>query len=481
MFLRYFYDDKLAQASYLVGCQQTGEAIVIDPARNVAPYLQLAAANGLRITAAAETHIHADFLSGVRELAAHGATLYLSDEGGAGWQYTNLQNIKHVLLNDGSHFMIGNLRFDVLHTPGHTPEHISFLLTDTKGADRPMGIFTGDFVFAGDVGRPDLLEKAAHIVGTMESGARQMFESLQRFRDLPDYLQVWPGHGAGSACGKALGAVPSTTVGYEKMFNPALQYDDQTAFMEWLLSEQPEPPLYFGMMKQLNRDGAALAKDAPAPQRLTTEAVIELLDKGTEALFVDTRRAREFAGGHLPGTINIPHDNSFVTWAGWLLPYDRPFYLLIEEDSLPDVLRDLQSIGLDNVGGYCTPDVLAAWQAAGRDLQTYESRKPNELAALIDTEAVTLLDVRGQSEWDAGHIPGARHVMLGYLREHLDELPRDKPIVVQCQAGARSAIAASLLQARGFAQVINMNGGYTRWASANLPTTERQPERSPTV
>ncbi|WP_145653444.1 MBL fold metallo-hydrolase, partial [Bacillus paralicheniformis] len=213
MLLRYFYDEKLAHASYLVGCQKTGEAIVIDPGRNLKPYLQAAEDEGLNITAAAETHIHADFVSGARELGAtHQAKLYLSDEGDADWKYQYVDELKHQLVKDGDRFSIGNLMFEVMHTPGHTPESISFLLTDGGGnADRPIGIFTGDFVFVGDIGRPDLLEKAAGIKGTSQSGAREMFKSLGKFKQLPDYLQVWPAHGAGSACGKALGAIPTTT------------------------------------------------------------------------------------------------------------------------------------------------------------------------------------------------------------------------------------------------------------------------------
>ena len=199
MLLRYFYNDKLAQASYFIACQQTSEAIVVDPARDVEPYLQAAEAEGMRIIAATETHIHADFVSGARELAERcGATLFLSDNGDENWKYQYVDAYDHVLLNDGDQFKIGNIRFETFHSPGHTPEHISLLLTDTAGANRPMGIFSGDFVFVGDVGRPDLLEKAASFAGTAEVGARQMFHSLERFKQLPDYMQLWPGHGAGS-------------------------------------------------------------------------------------------------------------------------------------------------------------------------------------------------------------------------------------------------------------------------------------------
>ena len=224
MFFRQLYTDHLAQASYLVGCQQTGEALVVDPTRDLDQYLNLAAREGLRITAVTETHIHADFVSGARALAARtGARLYLSGAGPAAWQYAYAAEAGATLLRDGDAFTVGTLRLEVLHTPGHTPEHLSFLLTDTGSAATPMGIFTGDFVFVGDVGRPDLVEKAAGQAGTTEGAARQLYQSLQRFRALPEYLQVWPGHGAGSACGKALGAVPQSTVGYELRTNWTLE------------------------------------------------------------------------------------------------------------------------------------------------------------------------------------------------------------------------------------------------------------------
>jgi hydroxyacylglutathione hydrolase len=243
MLLRYFYNQKLAQASYFVGCQQTGEAIVVDPARDVEPYLQAAEAEGMRIIAATETHIHADFLSGARELAERtGATLFLSDNGDEDWKYQYLDAYDHVLLKDGDAFKIGNIKFETIHSPGHTPEHIALLLTDTASADQPMGLFSGDFIFVGDVGRPDLLEKAAKIADTAEVGARQMFHSLQRIKELPDYLQLWPGHGAGSACGKDLGAVPSSTLGYEKLFNWAFSHQDEDQFVSELLADQPARP-----------------------------------------------------------------------------------------------------------------------------------------------------------------------------------------------------------------------------------------------
>src|SRR5438093_13676915 len=268
MLLKRFYDDALAQASYLVGDETTGQAIVIDPNRDVDQYLRAAADEGLRVSHVTETHIHADFVSGSRELARRaGARLLLSGEGDAAWQYRFAHEENAMLLKDDSHFQVGEVRFDVLHTPGHTPEHIVLFVTDEATANRPMGVFTGDFIFVGDVGRPDLLERVARETGTMERSARALFHSLRRLRDHPEYLQLWPGHGAGSACGKALGAVPQTTLGYEKRFNPALlAAENEERFLGYVLEGQPEPPLYFARMKRLNRSGPPLLGRLPGPR-----------------------------------------------------------------------------------------------------------------------------------------------------------------------------------------------------------------------
>ena len=473
MLLKRFYDDALAQASYLLGCQATGEAIVIDANRDVDQYLAAARAEGVRITAVTETHIHADYLSGSRELARRaGATLMLSAEGGRDWQYGFAKEDGARLLKDGDVVTIGNLRVEVLHTPGHTPEHLSFVVTDTPATGRPMGIFTGDFVFVGDVGRPDLLERAAGIGGTMEDSARTLFRSLQRFRALPDYLQVWPGHGAGSACGKSLGAVPSSTVGYEKIANWGLSIDDEEAFVSAVLEGQPEPPRYFAVMKRLNRDGPPLLGGMPSPARMPDEGLAAAIE--SSAVVVDVRHASAFAGGHVPGTLSLPANKSFVTWAGALLPYDRDLYLIADDGSgatATDAARQLALIGLDRVAGWFGASALARWASGGRPLQQTAQLTPAQAAARDDA---IVIDVRRRTEWDAGHIPGARHVSLAELPARLDELPRDVPLVMQCQGGGRSAIAAALLQAHGFRDVSNLAGGYSAWEREGQPV-ERDP------
>ena len=465
MLLKRFYDTKLAQASYLIGCAATGEAIVVDANRDVEEYIRAATVEGLKVTHVTETHIHADFVSGSRELAQRtGARLLLSDEGDADWKYTFAAESGATLLHDGDMFMVGNLKFDVLHTPGHTPEHLSFLVTDTPATDKPMGAITGDFVFVGDVGRPDLLEKAAKMVGTMEASARTLFRSLQRFKQLPDYLQIWPGHGAGSACGKALGAVPFSTIGYERIANWAFTVSDEDEFVQMVLAGQPEPPRYFAEMKRINKEGPRALGGARRPERLPGSHIEALIADG--ALLVDTRTATEYAARHVPGTINIPLNKSFNTWAGWLVPYDRDFSLIMSDSSthcVDEAVRDLAMIGLDRVAGYLGPEAIEAWAAAGHELGSVAQMSAAELAERRRRGDVVVLDVRGRAEWEAGHIPGAENIPVGYLVERLDEVPRDRPVVVHCQTGARSAIAASVLRDKGLTNIFNLTGGFSDW------------------
>ena len=471
MLFRRFYDAKLAQASYLIGCQQTGEAVVVDPNRDVKQYLDSAATEGMQITHVTETHIHADFISGARELAQRAeAQLLLSDEGDANWKYAYAGEARAGLLKDGDVFKVGNIRFDVLHTPGHTPEHISFLVTDTPTSDRPWGMLTGDFVFVGDVGRPDLLEKAAKMHGTMEAAARTLFRALDRFRELPDYVQVWPGHGAGSACGKAMGALPSSTVGYEKIANWGVGTTDEELFVRMVLEGQPEPPRYFAEMKRINKEGPRTLGGFTRPARLSLDRLEPLIGMG--ALVVDTRHMADYAAGHVPKTINIPLNQSFTTWAGWLVPYDTDYYLVIDDQCthcVDEAVRDLAMIGLDRVAGYFGSEVIEAWAVAERPLGAVPQTTSKDLAEQFRQGTVTVLDVRGRSEWEAGHLPGVVNIPVGYLADRLGEIPRDKPVVVHCQGGARSAIAASLLRARGYTKVVNLSGGLADWEAAGNP------------
>lgn len=471
MLIQRFYDDKLAQASYLVGCAATGEALVVDPNRDVQQYVAAAKHQSLRLTHVTETHIHADFVSGARELAAcAGARLYLSAEGASDWQYAYAQDAGAVLLRDGASFRVGNIRIDALHTPGHTPEHLTFLVTDTLAADRPLGAFSGDFIFVGDVGRPDLLETAAGVKGAMEPAARELFRSLQRFRQQPDYLQIWPAHGAGSACGKAIGAVPQSTLGYEKLFSWAFQIDAEDAFVRAALEGQPEPPRYFAVMKRLNREGPPVLGSLPRPPRLPDRQLADVVEAG--ALVVDVRSPESFARGHVPGTINLSVGGSFTTWAGSLLPYDRDLYLISNGDNgaaVHEAVRDLTLIGLDRLPGYFDARAVSAWVAAGRPLETVASISAAQLAERLGVGDPAIIDVRRRAEWEGGHLPGVANVPLAQLAARLDEIPRDRPVVVHCQTGVRSAIAASILQAAGIKDVRKLAGDFEGWRAGGYP------------
>ena len=462
MFFKHIYDTSLAQGSYLIGCQAKGEAIVIDAKRDVDTYLEIAKENNLTITHITETHIHADFLSGSRELAEiTGAELYLSDEGGPDWQY----EFPHKRLKHGDKIKVGNLTLEVIHTPGHTPESISFLLTDHPATDEPVMIFTGDFVFVGDIGRPDLLEKAAGITGTQEKGAHEMYRSVQDFSKLPSHIQVWPGHGAGSACGKALGSVPSSTVGYEKIRNWAFRFEsDEEGFVQYLLEGQPEPPKYFAMMKKLNKLERPLLTEVPKHPKLSET---EFLQKYTHGIkVIDTRNKVEFAKGFIPGSINIQNNKTLSTWAGWLLNYDEDFVIAAAEEEMDEITRKLMRIGLDRIAGFI-PKV----DFEGIELQKSDVIDIEEFKTYLGKEEVQIVDVRGKTEFEEGHVEGAENVFVGTLPQNLDKISRDKQVVIHCQSGDRSAIAYSVLKKNGFNNVKNYSAGMKEWREKGNPVT----------
>ena len=467
MLLRRFYDDTLAQASYLVGCQRTGEAIVVDPNRDAEQYLAAAKSEGVRVTHVTETHIHADFVSGARELARRAdAQLLLSDCGAPDWRYA-FGGEAAALLRDGDAIRVGNVRLDVMHTPGHTPEHIAFVVTDTAGADEPMGMLSGDCVFVGDVGRPDLLERAAHVTGSTDALARALFQSLQRVRTLPDWLQLWPGHGAGSACGKALGAVPQSTLGYERRFNWAFQIDDEGAFMREVLAGQSDPPPYFARMKRLNQRGPRVLGSFPEPIEIDEIGLREAIRVGRP--IIDTRPAAAFADGHLRGALSIPAGKSFLTWAGWLVDGERELHLIAEDArAARAAMRALALIGVDRVISFATPTAMRGAVDAG-GLQKVDRLSAGELRTRIEQGGVHVVDVRNPSEWKAGHLPGVQNIPLGHLSSLIGELPRDRVIVAHCQGGMRSMIASSILQARGVARVMDLRGGFEAWTAEGLP------------
>lgn len=465
MYFERIYESGLAHASYLIGCQASGTALVIDPKRDVDTYVEIARREKLQITHVTETHIHADFLSGARELSElTGAELLLSDEGGSDWQYA----FEHLGLRHGQIIPVGNLEFKVLHTPGHTPEHISFLLSDRAARAVPLMMFTGDFVFVGDVGRPDLLEKAAGMKGTQEKGARQMWESLEIFRALPEFIQVWPAHGAGSACGKALGSVPSTTVGYEKRVGWAFKLDRE-AFTRELLSGQPEAPRYFAMMKKLNKEKRKLLSVLPRVPELDLARVDLAMADGAAVL--DVRNSKAFAAAHIPGSLSIPLAKSLSTWAGWLLDYDRDIVLVAAPGDVIAAQRALIRIGLDRILGF-VPDV-ALWREAGRKTSQLQQILPADASSLLTDQRALMVDVRGQVEHQVARIPGAVNIHGGHLLVRTSEVPKDRPVILQCNSGGSSAIATSVLKSLGYESVYNLEGGIQGWIKNGLPVERK--------
>ncbi|MBS1911248.1 MAG: MBL fold metallo-hydrolase [Bacteroidetes bacterium] len=476
MLFRMIYDEKLAQAAYLIGCQRTGEALVIDPQRDVDQYVEEAARNGLRVTAIAETHIHADFLSGARELAERtGATLYLSDEGDENWKYRWLESrsdggvYSYRLLHNGDTFSVGNIRIEAVHTPGHTAEHMSFLVTDLGGGSTmPMGIATGDFVFVGDVGRPDLLESAAGMEGAADPAARQLYASLRSFGRMPEYLQVWPGHGAGSVCGKSLGAVPQTTVGYEKLFNGALTsaFGDEEEFVAAIVAGQPEPPPYFARMKTENRNGPALLRTMPNPPLLGAAELAAAASGDENVVVVDTRSWPEYREGHVHGALHAPLNRTFTTIVGSYVEPQQRVLLIVEAEHLREAVAALTSIGLDNIGGYVPPVEFAMNAASGHArAPEVEAEELMEIAASGDAY---VLDVRSAVEYEAGHFPGAVNIAHTRLAPGLRRLPLGVPVYVHCQAGARSAAAVAFLRRKGV-NAVNVRGGYNRIGESVMP------------
>ena len=464
MLLERIYDEDLAQASYLIGCQANGEALVVDPRRDVQQYLDLAARHGLRIVAVTETHVHADFLSGTRELvAATGATGYVSGEGGEDWTY----RFNAEVLHDLDTLTLGNLTITARHTPGHTPEHLSFLVTDGAVTDEPGYYLTGDFVFSGDVGRPDLLDEAAGFEDTRFAGAKQLFASLKdSFLTIPDHVQVFPGHGAGSACGKALGALPSTTVGYERRFAwwaPYLANDDEQGFVDELLDGQPDAHAYFARMKRQNVQGPAPLGERPPLVELETAQIAQGLDDGSLVL-VDVRPQHEVHRGTVAGALTVPSAAKAASFGAWAYDpesEDTPLVLLAPDAEAAEELRDhLVRVGIDRIAGYITtleglPHAVPA-TVAPADLQGF----------LAQHEGALLLDVRNRTEHANGHLPGSQQLNAGKVLFRQDTLPSPEagPLVTYCQSGVRNAVAAAALRRAGF-DVVELEGSYAGWAS----------------
>ncbi|HBY60427.1 MAG TPA: MBL fold metallo-hydrolase [Solibacterales bacterium] len=445
MYFEQFYLGCLAHASYLLGSE--GEAAVVDPQRDVDIYLAAACEAGLTIRAVIETHLHADFVSGHQELAERtGAQVYIGAQAGA--------RFPHVPVHDGDLLRVGRAVLRFLETPGHTPESISVLVTDPERAAEPFAVLTGDTLFIGDAGRPDL--SAEH---TPQELAGLLYESLHgKLLKLPDDVEVYPAHGAGSLCGRQIGTERSSTIGRERRTNPALRPMDKEAFIRYLTDDLPDRPDYFAREVEINRSGAGAIAALPPLRALSWAEAEPLLEQG--AILLDVRPASAYAGGHIRGAVHIGLGGQFASWAGILLGVDARL-ILVGEDWEQARTR-LARVGIEDVAGYLTdgPATLTTPQVSVQDLQ-----------ALMAEGGLTVLDVRRAAEWEAGHLAGARLAPLQQLAKEAGPLDRTALTAVHCKSGYRSAIAVSLLEKAGFERVVNVTGGFDAWATAGLPVS----------
>jgi hydroxyacylglutathione hydrolase len=465
MIFRQFEDKGLAQYSYAVGCDGAGTMAIVDPMRTVEPYIEFARARGTRITHVLETHIHADFASGARELAAlTGAEAWLSahDEG-----ETYETAFDHHPMRDGDTIALGRVTIRALHTPGHTPEHLSFLVFDGARSDQvPLALLSGDFLFVGSLGRPDLLGEEQK-----QGLAERMFESSrEKLRDLPDGLEIHPGHGAGSMCGSGMGGRSLSTLGYERSANPYLDPNlDKQQFVETILRNVPPRPDYYLRMKQLNADGPPLLARRPRPKPVDVETFARLA--AADHVVIDVRRPVEFSADHVPGSLGIGLGGQLSQWAGWVVPYDTPLLLVAPDPSVvPAAVDALARVGLDDVQGFLAGGI-DAWIDAEQPLASYEVAGSTDLSARLEQgEALRVLDVRSDAEWAGGHIAGAVHVPAGPLPGRTDRIPAgDGPLAVICGSGYRSTVAASVLERAGFRNLVNVIDGMGGWHAARLP------------
>lgn len=464
MYLKQFFVEGLGHASYLIASDQTREAAVVDPRRDVEVYVEEARREGLTIRYALETHNHNDFISGAKTLAdRHGVTHVASAEAGL--------RFPHHDVREGDELELGELLVKVLVTPGHTPEHVTYVVVDRSRADVPVLAFTGGDLLVGAVGRPDLLGRELG-----EKLAPMLYDSLfGKILKLEDYVEVLPTHGAGSLCGRGISAKRTTTIGYERRFNPALQHTDKTEFVEFVLAGNPGIPTYYKRMRPTNQAGPAEWR-LPEPNLLPPAEVQHLAGHG--AIVLDTRPNIAFGGGHIPGAINIALDASFVTWVGWLLPADVPLVLVLESpEQWSAAVTALARIGYERVAGYVQGG-MEAWAGAGLPVERIAQWSVHELHERLEGERtrggdLAVLDVRMDSEWQAGHVAGAIHIPLDELPRRLGQLAayRDRPLAVICGSGYRSSVAASLLEQHGFTGLANVLGGMSAWEAARYPTT----------
>ncbi|HXZ40347.1 MAG TPA: MBL fold metallo-hydrolase [Terriglobales bacterium] len=459
MHFEQFYLGCLAHASYLL--VSDGEAVVVDPQRDIDFYLQAAKQHNATIRHIFETHLHADFVSGHQELAARtGARIYIGPNSQA--------TVPHVQVRDGFQLRVGTVKISVLETPGHTPESICLVITDEESSSEPWAVLTGDTLFVGDVGRPDL-----STAFTAPALAGMLYDSLHtKLLTLPDHVVVYPGHGAGSLCGRNLGTSRSTTIRTERLTNYALQIKTREEFIQQLTSNLPPRPQYFPQDAQINRAGAPSLADLPELRPIAAKELKTLLDNG--AVAIDVRQGDEFAAGHVPGSINISLSGQFATWAGTLVDLKaQPVLIGDSPKQLSEARMRLARIGMDEERGYLQGGVNA-WMEAGYELSSVPQISVGDLRGRLESQPFQVLDVRRKPEWQTGHIEGATNEPLDEFGVSLPEMNRQAPVAVICKSGYRSMIASSILQQAGFKNVINVIGGFDAWRNEGLPVAREE-------
>ena len=460
MYFKQFYLGCLAHASYLVG--DGGEAAVIDPRRDVDEYIAEADAQGLKIKYVIETHLHADFVSGHRELAARtGAKIVFGKKADAAFE--------HTAVSDGDEVTLGEMRLRFLETPGHTPESISVLVFEKNG-ETPSKVLTGDTLFVGDVGRPDLASPKGH---TPEAMAGDLYESLHgKLLSLPDDTEVYPAHGAGSLCGRNMSKETWSTIGEQRRTNYALREMPRSEFVQMMTADLPEAPRYFSRDAELNRSGPGELADLPPLAAIAPQEVADLEEDGVAIL--DVREASSFGTAHVPFSINIGLGGQFASWAGCLIAHtDRIVIVADSEERVAEARLRLARVGLENVVGYLDGGI-AAWSEAGLPLNSVPQISVSELRDQLaeDSLSMQVLDVRRSMEFHGGHVPGAVNAPLSSLDSHIDRLDPNKPTAVICAGGYRSSAATSLLERHGFTDLLNVTGGTAAWIKAGLPTQQ---------